>query len=47
VDDPKEYWSMLYQEGVKDRETRGGKYFELIKDASRRGSLYKLNPDDP
>ena len=35
VDDPMEYRAMLYEEGVKSREAKGGRYYELIKDASR------------
>lgn len=35
VDDPKVYWSMLYEEGVKNRESKTGKYLELVKAASK------------
>ena len=35
VDDQEEYYTMLYQEGVKSRDSKGETYYELVKDASR------------
>lgn len=35
VDDPGGYWSMLYEEGVKKRESKTGKYLELVRAASK------------
>ena len=33
--DSNEYRALLYEEGVKEREERGTKYFDLVLDASR------------